>query len=188
MGALALTPDKEARAAFAGEAGTVGLICREHCFSGGLVMRAVGDRMIISPPLTLSKADIDLLVDRASAALDKTYAERKKRVSWWRLNDLARRICRISEAFFESDFSSTIFSARPWPDTNAALTLTRYMRSNDHLPQPAVHLFLEPQNRIRNRAANFGRPFRRADPALARDQRPTSLLSAYGAPRCSGGL
>ena len=35
------------------------LICREHCFQNGLVMRHVGDRMIISPPLIITEADID---------------------------------------------------------------------------------------------------------------------------------
>ncbi|MBI1495470.1 aspartate aminotransferase family protein [Halocynthiibacter styelae] len=72
MGSIAMTPDKSARAGFAGGAGQVGLICRDHCFSNGLVMRHVGDRMIISPPLVLTKSDIDTLIDRASKALDLT--------------------------------------------------------------------------------------------------------------------
>lgn len=72
MGSIAMTPDKSARAAFAGGAGQVGLICRDHCFNNGLVMRHVGDRMIISPPLVLTKSDIDTLIDRASKALDLT--------------------------------------------------------------------------------------------------------------------
>ena len=49
VGAIELTPDKGARAPFAADAGTAGLICREHCFANGLVMRHVGDTMIISP-------------------------------------------------------------------------------------------------------------------------------------------
>jgi len=36
------------------------------------VMRAVGDSMIISPPLIMSKDQIDELVDLAGKALDKT--------------------------------------------------------------------------------------------------------------------
>ncbi|MGB0901269.1 aspartate aminotransferase family protein [Halocynthiibacter sp.] len=72
MGSIAMTPDKAARAAFAGGAGNIGLICRDHCFNNGLVMRHVGDRMIISPPLVLTKSDIDTLIDRASKALDLT--------------------------------------------------------------------------------------------------------------------
>ncbi|OZB79165.1 MAG: hypothetical protein B7X29_01990 [Halothiobacillus sp. 13-55-115] len=28
----------------------VGMICRGHCFANGLIMRAVGNRMIMAPP------------------------------------------------------------------------------------------------------------------------------------------
>ncbi len=73
LGGLALTPDKSSRAAFAAEAGTVGLICRERCFANGLVMRHVGDRMIISPPLVITPAQIDTLVERAWTAIDEAY-------------------------------------------------------------------------------------------------------------------
>lgn len=72
MGALELVADKTARKPFASEEGTVGLICREHCFANGLVMRHVGDKMIISPPLTITKQEIDQLVGLAALALDKT--------------------------------------------------------------------------------------------------------------------
>ena len=75
MGSIALTPDKSARAPFAAETGTVGLICRGKCFANGLVMRHVGDRMIISPPLVISRSEIDILMERAVQSLDQTYAE-----------------------------------------------------------------------------------------------------------------
>ncbi|WP_132951115.1 aspartate aminotransferase family protein [Rhodovulum bhavnagarense] len=71
MGSIALTPDKARRAPFAADKGTVGLICRERCFANNLVMRHVGDRMIISPPLTISEAEIDLLIERARLSLDE---------------------------------------------------------------------------------------------------------------------
>ena len=77
MGSIALTPNKDTRALFKAEAGKVGLICREHCFDANLIMRAVGDRMVISPPLIISEEEIDLLLDRASTALDKTFADVK---------------------------------------------------------------------------------------------------------------
>lgn len=77
MATLALTPDKSTRAPFAGEAGRIGLICREHCFANNLVMRHVGDRMIIAPPLIIQPSDIDVLVERAFKALDLTYAQIK---------------------------------------------------------------------------------------------------------------
>ena len=73
MGSIALTPHKESRAKFAAEAGTAGFICREECFANNLVMRHVGDRMVISPPLIISRPEIDTLIDRASIALDRAY-------------------------------------------------------------------------------------------------------------------
>ena len=74
MGSIALTPDKARRAKFASEAGTVGLRCRERCFANNLVMRHVGDRMIISPPLVITPAEIDILMERAWQSLDECYA------------------------------------------------------------------------------------------------------------------
>lgn len=71
MGSLALTPDKDARTAFASDTGTVGFICRERCFANNLIMRHVGDRMIISPPLVISRDEIDMLVERARLSLDE---------------------------------------------------------------------------------------------------------------------
>ncbi|WP_068113763.1 aspartate aminotransferase family protein [Tropicimonas marinistellae] len=78
MASIALTPDKAARAPFAASAGTVGFICRDHCFSSNLVMRHVGDRMIIAPPLVLTKSDVDVLIDRAVQALDLTLTKIKE--------------------------------------------------------------------------------------------------------------
>ena len=71
MGSLALTPHKASRAKFASEPGTAGYICRERCFANNLVMRHVGDRMIISPPLVISKSEIDTLIERAWISLDQ---------------------------------------------------------------------------------------------------------------------
>ncbi len=77
MGSLALTPDKASRAAFASEAGTVGFIARERCFANNLIMRHVGDRMIISPPLVISREEIDVLIERAWQSLDEAHAQLK---------------------------------------------------------------------------------------------------------------
>ncbi|WP_306114375.1 MULTISPECIES: aspartate aminotransferase family protein [unclassified Roseovarius] len=73
MGSLALTPDKASRAAFAADAGTAGLVVREACFENSLVMRHTGDRMVISPPLVITKSEVDTLVERAWKALDVAY-------------------------------------------------------------------------------------------------------------------
>jgi len=78
MGSIALVPNKDSRAPFE-EVGTAGFLCRERCFANNLVMRHVGDRMIISPPLVITPAEIDLLIARARVALDECYAELQKR-------------------------------------------------------------------------------------------------------------
>ncbi|NNE52915.1 MAG: aminotransferase class III-fold pyridoxal phosphate-dependent enzyme, partial [Sulfitobacter sp.] len=77
MASLPLTPHKESRAKFAGEGGTVGYMCREHCFANNLVMRHVGDRMIISPPLVITPDEIEVFKKRATLALDATYRDLK---------------------------------------------------------------------------------------------------------------
>ncbi len=74
MGSIALTPDKATRAKFASEAGKVGYRCRERCFANDLIMRHVGDRMIISPPLVITPREIDILIERAWKSLDECYA------------------------------------------------------------------------------------------------------------------
>jgi len=77
MAALELTPDKSSRAKFAGNPGNVGTICRDFCFEQRLVMRHVRDSMIISPPLVITKSEIDQVIDRAARALDQTLAKLK---------------------------------------------------------------------------------------------------------------
>ncbi|MCJ8333979.1 MAG: aspartate aminotransferase family protein [Epibacterium sp.] len=75
MGSIALTPDKSARAPFDAETGTVGYICRERCFANNLIMRHVGDRMIVSPPLVIQPSDIDVLIERAWKSLDECHSD-----------------------------------------------------------------------------------------------------------------
>ncbi|UYV37135.1 aspartate aminotransferase family protein [Rhodobacteraceae bacterium D3-12] len=77
MGSIALTPHKESRAAFAAGAGTAGLACRERCFANNLIMRHVGDRMVISPPLVISKDEIDSMIERVWTSLDECHAQLK---------------------------------------------------------------------------------------------------------------
>ena len=82
MGSLALTPDKANRAKFLSPSGTVGFICRECCFANNLIMRHVGDRMIISPPLIIDKEQIDILIERAWKSLDEGMSKVKEKGLW----------------------------------------------------------------------------------------------------------
>ncbi|MEP3667810.1 MAG: aminotransferase class III-fold pyridoxal phosphate-dependent enzyme, partial [Roseibium sp.] len=78
MGAMELVPEKGNRQKEFAEKGSVGTLCRDISFQNGMVMRAVGDSMIISPPLVLSHEEADQLVTIARKTLDETYAELKR--------------------------------------------------------------------------------------------------------------
>jgi putrescine aminotransferase len=71
---LVLVKDKASGARFDPDL-AVGMMCRAHCFGNGLIMRAVGDRMIIAPPLTMTHAQIDELIGLIHKCLDLTLAE-----------------------------------------------------------------------------------------------------------------
>lgn len=73
IGAFQFTPDKNARAAFPAEA-KIGLTARDYSFENGLVMRAVGDRMVIAPPFVLTHAEADELIAKTEKVIDLTHA------------------------------------------------------------------------------------------------------------------
>ncbi len=54
--------------------GEVGTICRDFCFQNGLIMRAVRDTMIVSPPLVINREQLDELAEKAWRCLDLTLA------------------------------------------------------------------------------------------------------------------
>ena len=71
IGALELVKDKATRTRF-DPLGEVGTVCRDFCFKNGLVMRAVWDTMIMSPPLIMTRAEIDEFIALARRCLDLT--------------------------------------------------------------------------------------------------------------------
>jgi putrescine aminotransferase len=77
MGALLLVKDKARGTLFPPEL-AVGMVCRGHCFGNGLIMRAVGDRMIVAPPLVITPEQIDELGRLIRLCLDKTWADVKR--------------------------------------------------------------------------------------------------------------
>ncbi|HSV81700.1 MAG TPA: aspartate aminotransferase family protein [Ramlibacter sp.] len=74
MAAIQLARDSATGEAFDPVHG-IGMVCRKHCFDNGLVMRAVGDRMVIAPPLIITRAQIDEMMDLIGQALDRTHAQ-----------------------------------------------------------------------------------------------------------------
>ena len=71
LGSIELVRDKESRERLETDQKSGG-VCREFCVANGLIMRAVGDSMIISPPFVTSHQEIDLLIARATKSLDQT--------------------------------------------------------------------------------------------------------------------
>nr|MCS5582647.1 aminotransferase class III-fold pyridoxal phosphate-dependent enzyme [Pseudomonadales bacterium] len=71
IGAIELVKDKGSRQFFA-DRGDVGTICRDICIENGLIMRAVEDTMVMSPPLCISEGEIDGLVELLTRCLDLT--------------------------------------------------------------------------------------------------------------------
>ena len=69
--AMELVDDRAERRFFENE-GDVGMICRNHCFREGLVMRAIRDTMVLSPPLIITHAEIDEVVALARRCIDMT--------------------------------------------------------------------------------------------------------------------
>ena len=72
LGAIELVKDKATRERYTDKG--AGMVCRQFCFDNGLIMRAVGDTMILAPSLVISPAEIDELVEKARKCLDLTLA------------------------------------------------------------------------------------------------------------------
>jgi putrescine aminotransferase len=77
MAGLVLVKNKQTQALFASDV-EIGMVCRGHCFGNGLIMRAVGNRMIIAPPLVMTHAQIDEMMALIVKCLDLTYADAQK--------------------------------------------------------------------------------------------------------------
>lgn len=71
---LVLMRDKNNQTMFDAES-AVGMICRGHCFGNGVIMRAVGDRMIIAPPLVITHEEIDEMIKLIRTSLDQTLVD-----------------------------------------------------------------------------------------------------------------
>jgi putrescine---pyruvate transaminase len=71
LGAIELVADKRTRRRFA-DLGRVGLICRDHFFREGFIMRAVFDTMVTAPPLIWTQDQFDEAEAMIRRALDLT--------------------------------------------------------------------------------------------------------------------
>jgi putrescine aminotransferase len=74
LGAIELVADKRSKARFMPK-GRAGELCRDLAVKHGLVMRHVNESMIVAPPLIITRAQIDELVDKARLTLDAAMAQ-----------------------------------------------------------------------------------------------------------------
>jgi len=71
---MQLTEDKASRKRF--ENGyDISIQCRDHCLNNNLMMRAMSDRMILSPSLCITRSEIDELIEKAKLSIDTTARE-----------------------------------------------------------------------------------------------------------------
>lgn len=71
MAAVELVMNKAGRIAFPAALG-VGQVLADRCQANGLIVRAIGDAVALSPPLVITPEEIDGLLARLSQALDET--------------------------------------------------------------------------------------------------------------------
>jgi putrescine aminotransferase len=71
LGAIELVENKEKRQFFPSDK-KVGDACKTFCFENNLVMRALKDTMVVSPPLTMTVEQIDEMHDLVKLCLDLT--------------------------------------------------------------------------------------------------------------------
>jgi putrescine aminotransferase len=69
IGGLQLAADKSTRRRYA-KPDDIGSLVRNHCVENGLILRATGDRMLASPALTISRSEVDEVIEKLRAALD----------------------------------------------------------------------------------------------------------------------
>ncbi len=78
IGAMELVADKSTKASF-DPAQAVGPFLIKRAHHHGLILRALGDSIAFCPPLIISEAEIDLMFERFSLALEETLAMVRER-------------------------------------------------------------------------------------------------------------
>jgi len=78
IGAVQIVADKASRAALPPAAG-IGPLIQQSAMDRGVLLRAAPDAVYVCPPLIITRAEIDELMDALKAALDDGYAEAVRR-------------------------------------------------------------------------------------------------------------
>lgn len=71
LGAVEIVARKGTNSRFGGKEGKAGPVVRDICIDKGVMVRAVRDTLVMSPPLTITHAEIDRIIETMAAALDQ---------------------------------------------------------------------------------------------------------------------
>ena len=71
LAAVELVRDKKERRFFP-DPGTIGTLCRNYCFTDGLVCRAIRDTMVLAPPLVIAESEVEEILTKLKSAVDRT--------------------------------------------------------------------------------------------------------------------
>mgnify|MGYP002776865441 CR=1 FL=1 len=71
IGAVEIVAEKGTNKRFKGAEGTAGPIVRDLCIKNGLMVRGIRDSIVMCPPLIITEAEIDQLVDTIEKSLNE---------------------------------------------------------------------------------------------------------------------
>ena len=77
LAAVEIVADKKTAARFGGKEGNAGPVVRDFCIENGLMVRGIRDTIVMSPPLVISRGEIDELVDIIRRSLDSAMPKLK---------------------------------------------------------------------------------------------------------------
>ena len=78
LGAIEIVKDKATKERFQ-SVGSAAVTVRDHAIANGMMLRATGDTMILSPPLIWTRETIDIACDRILRALDLAEADLRRK-------------------------------------------------------------------------------------------------------------
>ena len=79
IGAVEIIAEKGTNKRFGGAPGKAGPIVRDLCIQNGLMIRAIRDTLVMSPPLTISHAEIDRMLGIIRQSLDEAEPKLRSR-------------------------------------------------------------------------------------------------------------
>ena len=81
MGCIECVADKETKKSF-GAGVDVGKRVDQHCQARGLILRPLGSLCVFSPPLTITREQIDRMVDIMAESVEATMADLRAEGLW----------------------------------------------------------------------------------------------------------